>query len=93
MSNMFLGTALTKPTAQASSLPQNFVSLDDLDKPSCCPENVDLDSWRALCILRRRKIDSERQIANVVADLAETEEVKEFAYYALYSLGYTRTSC
>ncbi len=84
MSNMFLGTALTKPlSSQASKEASDSgeagraaFTLDDLDLPSNCPTDVvDLDSWNLMCKLRREKIRSEERIAQLVTELAETEEV------------------
>ncbi|XP_059089749.1 cilia- and flagella-associated protein 43-like [Tigriopus californicus] len=73
MCNMFLGPA----SARASGPPTSGVqalSLDELDRSNHCPESVNLDSWRTLCQLRRKKIASEERIAGLVAHLAETEE-------------------
>ena len=81
MSNMFLGTALTQPigggpnaNSQSNSIP---ATIEELDRPSNCPENVDSDSWAVFCGLRRRKIESEKSIAAAVAELTETEESVE----------------
>ncbi len=81
MSNMFLGTAMTKAggaeQSGSSSVDENKTafSLDELDLPSNCPEIVDQDSWNLMCKMRRDKIRSEETIATLVSELAETEEV------------------
>ena len=85
MSNMFLGTALTKPMGSQSKAKEGedesgeggkaAFSLDELDLPSNRPEAVDLESWGLMCKLRREKIRSEERIAQLVVELAETEEV------------------
>ncbi len=73
---MFLGTALTKtPANNQNQSPVQSMTLEELDKPENCPENVDLESWNLLCKLRRKKIDSEKDIAAQLLELAETEEV------------------
>ena len=86
MSNLFLGSSApgVKMTAGPSkgsasgastSAAAHALSLDELDRPSHCPEGVDQESWRNLCLLRRRKIASEEEMAVVVSQLAETEDV------------------
>lgn len=72
---MFLGPASARSSGPLTSGVQ-ALSLDELDRPNHCPESVNLDSWRTLCQLRRKKIASEERIAGLVAHLAETEEVK-----------------
>ena len=84
MSNMFLGTALTKPASSSASSGNTdgnsdgkiAFTLDELDLPSNCPESVDAESWGLMCKLRRDKIRSEEGIAQLVMELAETEEVR-----------------
>ena len=54
----------------AASVP---LTLEELDRPSHCPESVDEDSWLHLVKIRRAKIDSEKGIARLESDIAETE--------------------
>lgn len=49
------------------------MSLDELDRSNHCPENVDEDSWKHLCELRRRKIVSEEKILALDSDIYETD--------------------
>ena len=49
------------------------MSLDELDKPAHCPENVDEDSWKHLCEIRRKKIESEEKIRALDAEIYETD--------------------
>ena len=71
MSNMFRGTMLKKTPAQGVTM---AMSLDELDKGNHCPENVDEDSWKHLCALRRKKIESEEKIHNIDSDIYETDQ-------------------
>ena len=41
-------------------------------------ENVDDDSWRHLCKIRRDKIQSEERIQALESDIAETDQVIRF---------------
>ena len=74
MTNMFRNT-MQKKTPSASVV--IAMSLDELDRPAHCPEHVDLDSWKHLCKIRRLKIDSEKGIAALESDIAETQEAVE----------------
>jgi hypothetical protein len=71
MSNMLRGTMLKKTPAATVAM---AMSLEELDRASHCPENVDEDSWKHLCELRRRKIASEETIQALDADLYETDQ-------------------
>ena len=79
MSQMFRGTMKVK--AERSSGGGGGVSgggavpltLEELDRPSHCPESVDEDSWLHLVKIRRAKIKSEKAIAQLESDIAETE--------------------
>ena len=71
MSNMFRGTMKKKSPSAGIAI---AMSLDELDRPTHCPENVDEESWQHLCKIRRIKIDSEKAIADLDADIAETAE-------------------
>ena len=55
------------------------LSLQELDRDYHCPEGVAPDSWKHLCVLRRKKITSEEAISKLVAELAETEDVSVVA--------------
>jgi len=72
MSNMFRGTMLKKTPAAGVTM---AMSLDELDKPNHCPENVDEDSWKHLCELRRKKIESEEKIQALDEDIYSTDQV------------------
>lgn len=61
----------TAPVAMAAQA----LSLQELDRDIHCPEGVELDAWKRLCQLRRKKISSEEEIASIVSELAETEDV------------------
>ena len=74
MTNMFRNT-MQKKTPSASVV--IAMSLDELDRPAHCPEHVDLDSWKHLCKIRRLKIESEKGIAALESDIAETQEAVE----------------
>ena len=94
MSNLFMGSSApgVKASSSGPMLPKGghaaaaaqALSLEELDRPAHCPEGVDADSWRHLCKLRRRKIKNEEEIAVLVAQLSETEDVKlYFLHYGL----------
>ena len=68
---MFRGTMLKKTPAAGVTM---ALSLDELDKPNYCPENVDLDSWKKLCELRRKKISSEEKIQILDNEIYETDQ-------------------
>lgn len=75
----------TAPVALAA----HALNLQELDRESHCPEGVDLDSWERLCQLRRKKITSEEEISTVVAELAETEDVRAsypFSFFLFLSV-------
>ena len=76
MSQMFRGTMKVKAERSAggggaggggSAVP---LTLEELDRPSHCPESVDEDSWLHLVKIRRTKIDSEKAIARLETDIA-----------------------
>ena len=71
MSNMFRGTMLKKTPAAGVTM---ALSLDELDKSTYCPENVDEDSWKKLCELRRKKIQSEEKIQILDNEIYETDQ-------------------
>ena len=48
--------------------------LDELDKNTHCPENVDEDSWKKLCEVRRKKIQSEEKIQALDNEIYETDQ-------------------
>ena len=48
--------------------------LDELDKSAHCPENVDEDSWKKLCEVRRKKIESEEKIQALDNEIYETDQ-------------------
>ena len=73
MSNMFRGTMLKKTPAANVAM---AMSLEELDRLTYCPENVDDDSWRHLCKIRRDKIASEERIQALETDIAETDQVR-----------------
>ena len=73
MSNMFRGTMMKKTPAANVAI---AMSLEELDRPTYCPENVDEDSWKHLCKIRRDKIASEERIQALEADIAETDQVR-----------------
>ena len=79
MSQMFRGTMKVKAERSSGgggagggggAVP---LTLEELDRPSHCPESVDEDSWLHLVKIRRTKIDSEKAIARLESDIAETE--------------------
>ncbi len=72
---MFKVTTLTNSAPTSPKASVQVMTIDELDKLSHCPEMVDEDSWKILCRLRREKIASERRIATLATELAETEEV------------------
>ena len=71
MSNMFRGTMLKKTPAAGVTM---ALSLDELDKSAHCPENVDEDSWKKLCDLRRKKIKGEEKILALDNEIYETDQ-------------------
>ena len=71
MSNMFRGTMLKKTPSAGATM---ALSLDELDKSSHCPENVDEDSWKKLCEVRRKKIESEEKIQALDNEIYETDQ-------------------
>jgi hypothetical protein len=72
MSNMFRGTMLKKTPAANVAM---AMSLEELDRHTYCPENVDDESWKHLCKIRREKIQSEERIQALEGDIAETDQV------------------
>eukprot|EP00095_Tigriopus_kingsejongensis_P004573 maker-scaffold462_size163801-snap-gene-0.47 protein:Tk04573 transcript:maker-scaffold462_size163801-snap-gene-0.47-mRNA-1 annotation:"2 -cyclic-nucleotide 3 -phosphodiesterase-like" len=78
MCQMFLGPAATNRGGSASSLAAvQALTLEEMDRASHCPENVSGETWLIVCQLRRKKIASEERIADIVAQLADTEEFVE----------------
>ena len=76
MSTMFMKSPAPKMVKTAPvAVAAQALSLQELDRELHCPEGVEMDSWKHLCQLRRKKISAEEEIANVVAELAETEDV------------------
>ena len=45
-----------------------------MDKNTHCPENVDEDSWKKLCEVRRKKIQSEEKIQALDNEIYETDQ-------------------
>ena len=68
---MFRGTMLKKTPAAGITM---ALSLDELDKSTHCPENVDEESWKKLCELRRKKIQSEEKIIALDNEIYETDQ-------------------
>jgi hypothetical protein len=77
MSNMFRGTMLKKSPAANVAM---AMSLEELDRVAYCPENVDEESWKHLCKIRRDKIQSEERIQALEADIAETDQVRRHSF-------------
>ena len=71
MSNMFRGTMMKKTQAAGVTM---ALSLDELDRPTHCPENIEEDSWKHLCELRRKKIQSEEKIHTLDNEIYETDQ-------------------
>ncbi len=69
---MFRGTMLKKTPAANVAM---AMSLEELDRHTYCPENVDDESWKHLCKIRREKIQSEERIQALEGDIAETDQV------------------
>ncbi|XP_071744297.1 cilia- and flagella-associated protein 43 isoform X2 [Lepeophtheirus salmonis] len=74
MSNMFRGTVIKKTTNTKTS-GALALSLDELDRLSNCPDSVDQESWKILCLLRRKRINLESQILYIETLIYETEAV------------------
>jgi len=70
---MFRGTMLKKTPAANVAM---AMSLEELDRLNYCPENVDEESWKHLCKIRRDKIASEERIQALETDIAETDQVR-----------------
>ena len=68
---MFRGTMMKKTQAAGVTM---ALSLDELDRPTHCPENVDEESWRKLCEIRRKKIQSEEKIHTLDNEIYETDQ-------------------
>ena len=68
---MFRGTMLKKTPAAGVTL---ALSLDELDKTIHCPETVDEESWKHLCVVRRKKIESEEKIMALDDEIYETDQ-------------------
>ena len=69
---MFRGTMKKKTPSVGVAM---AMSLEELDRPIHCPENVDEESWLHLVKIRRTKIDSEKIIAALDGDISETAQV------------------
>ena len=68
---MFRGTMMKKTQAAGVTM---ALSLDELDRPTHCPENIEEDSWKHLCELRRKKIQSEEKIHTLDNEIYETDQ-------------------
>ena len=68
---MFRGTMMKKTQAAGVTM---ALSLDELDRPNHCPENIEEESWKHLCELRRKKIQSEEKIHTLDNEIYETDQ-------------------
>jgi hypothetical protein len=49
------------------------MSLEEMDRPVHCPENIDRTSWQVMCKLRREKITMEEDLRSLAKEVAEAE--------------------
>ena len=76
MSQMFRGTMKVKATERGGASGGGGatigspLTLEELDRPSHCPEGVEDHWWLHLVKIRRAKIDSEKAIARLESDIA-----------------------
>ena len=70
MSNMFMGTLTIKGPKTSTAI---GMSLEEMDRPVHCPENIDRASWNTMCKLRRDKIAMEDALRSLSKEVAEAE--------------------
>ena len=70
MSNMFMGTLTIKGPKTSTAI---GMSLEEMDRPVHCPENIDRSSWTVMCRLRREKIAMEDALRALAKEVAEAE--------------------
>ena len=70
MSNMFMGTLTIKGPKTSTAI---GMSLEEMDRPVHCPENIDRASWNTMCKLRRDKISMEEALRALAKEVAEAE--------------------
>ena len=74
MSNMFMGTLTIKGPKTSTAI---GMSLEEMDRPVHCPENIDRTSWLTMCKLRREKIAMEDFLRSLAKEVAEAEIIVE----------------
>ena len=74
MSNMFMGTLTIKGPKQSTAI---GMSLEEMDRPVHCPENIYRSSWTVMCNLRREKIAMEDSLRSLAKEVAEAEIIVE----------------
>lgn len=74
MSNMFMGTLTIKGPKTSTAI---GMSLEEMDRPVHCPENIDRSSWNIMCKLRREKIEMEDSLRSLAKEVAEAEIIVE----------------
>ena len=74
MSNMFMGTLTIKGPKTSTAI---GMSLEEMDRPVHCPENIDRSSWLTMCKLRREKIAMEDFLRSLAKEVAEAEIIVE----------------
>ena len=70
MSNMFMGTLTIKGPKTSTAI---GMSLEEMDRPVHCPENIDRASWTTMCKLRRDKISMEESLRSLSKEVSEAE--------------------
>ena len=70
MSNMFMGTLTIKGPKTSTAI---GMSLEEMDRPVHCPENIDRASWTTMCKLRRDKITMEESLRSLAKEVSEAE--------------------
>ena len=70
MSNMFMGTLTIKGPKTSTAI---GMSLEEMDRPVHCPENIDRASWNTMCKLRRDKIAGEDALRSLAKEVSEAE--------------------
>ena len=71
---MFMGTLTIKGPKTATAI---GMSLEEMDRPVHCPENIDRTSWLTMCKLRRDKIAMEDFLRCLAKEVAEAEIIVE----------------
>ena len=67
---MFMGTLTIKGPKTSTAI---GMSLEEMDRPVHCPENIDRASWNTMCKLRRDKIAMEDALRSLSKEVAEAE--------------------